>query len=280
MEKRKRNQKSYRKTMGQLPGEGINMKKAVILGGIITIAVLVLILIIFAILAGSKKERSDTAPDAAKKSSTKTPIIVEEKEPDSGMDSDVLIRWMAELDRICAGKDGSAAQSAYEVMKLEGSIPGKVFNGSKGINAVSVSMNSLDRDNGSDGQDGSDAAGNNGTDGLSGKDGAGGRGETIKGEKGDKGDKGDKGQNATGKDGTQGLKGDQGQAGASVFIIYADDMQGTNAANHPTETSKYIGTYTGTSMPSSYSQYSWAQYRSYILLPRKNADGTTTLQIK
>ncbi|MDE6625591.1 MAG: hypothetical protein K2K56_04390 [Lachnospiraceae bacterium] len=232
-------------------------------------------------------------------------IIVEEKKDDAKMDTEILDQWTKELTRIGQGTDGSSAEGA------EVGIAGKVFNGLAGINATGLygidTSSSYDSDGweyyeaSADGYDYESSSwrdtsngvttystsGQNGQDGASGTNGANGaagsRGEagtSIKGEKGDKGDKGDAGKDATGKDGSQGLQGEEGKAGASVFIIYADDTNGTNATNHPTETSKYIGTYTGVSMPTAYSQYAWSQYRSYILMPKKNSDGSTTLQIK
>lgn len=301
MDKKNINLRNLNRTKSQYGG-GITGNKS-----ITAIAGLVVGLVVLGSIALFLGKRGGETPEPVQEKQIETEkpdvgIIVEEKTDDAKMDTEILDQWTKELARIGQGADGSSAEGA------ETGIVGKVYNGLAGINATGLygidTSSSYDSDdweyyeasadgydfesssgrNGSNGADGSSSNGQDGSNEANGTSGAtgsrGDAGSSIKGEKGDKGDKGDAGKNATGKDGSQGLQGEQGKSGASVFIIYADDTSGTNAANHPTETSKYIGTYTGVSMPTAYSQYAWSQYRSYILMPKKNADGSTTLQIK
>lgn len=72
--------------------------------------------------------------------------------------------------------------------------------------------------------------------------------------RGDKGDKGDKGESGTaGKDGTSYF----------MYTKYAESATGTNMSDSPTDNSKYIGIYTGTSSmpPASASSYKWSEYK-------------------
>lgn len=295
MDKKNINLRNLNRTKNQYGG-GITGKKS-----ITAIAGLVVGLVLLGSIALFLGKRGGGTPEPVQEKQIETEkldvgIIVEEKTDDTKMDTEILDQWTKELARIGQGADGSSAEGA------ETGIVGKVYNGQAGINATGLygietasasgsegrehyeaGTNGLDGEsndgqNGLNGADGNSSSGQDGANGATGSRGD--NGSSVKGEKGDKGDKGDAGKNATGKDGSQGLQGEQGKSGASVYIIYADDTSGTNAANHPTETSKYIGTYTGVTLPTAYSQYSWSQYRSYILMPKKNADGSTTLQIK
>lgn len=79
----------------------------------------------------------------------------------------------------------------------------------------------------------------------------------VKGEKGEKGEKG-----AAGATGTAGANGKDGTS-YYMHVKYAENATGANMSDAPTDSSKYIGVYTGTSSyaPSSASSYRWSQYK-------------------
>lgn len=108
--------------------------------------------------------------------------------------------------------------------------------------------------NGKDGKDGKDGAtGKTGAAGKDGKDGkAGATGRT--GATGKTGATG-----ATGKTGPAGRDGEAGKDGKNVYVKYAKDINGTGMTSTPTSETKYIGTYTGTSEPTSASAYLWSR---------------------
>ncbi len=64
----------------------------------------------------------------------------------------------------------------------------------------------------------------------------------------------------TGAAGKDGKDGKDGQNGKSVYYRYAEDSQGKNWSTYPTESSKYIGIYTGTKASTNPSDYSWSRY--------------------
>ena len=102
--------------------------------------------------------------------------------------------------------------------------------------------------------------GENGKDGLNGKDGVDGK-DGINGRDGMDGADG-----SDGRDGEDGKDGRDGRDGNSSFFAYADNVNGSVIKNFhrdtPLPTSKWIGVYSGTSAPSSQSQYTWSQYKT------------------
>ena len=119
---------------------------------------------------------------------------------------------------------------------------------------------------------GTSSNGKNGADGINGKDGADGR-DGINGTDGRDGINGTDGRDgidgadgSNGKDGADGKDGRDGRDGNSSFFAYADSVNGSVVKNFhrdtPLPTSKWIGVYSGTSAPSSQSQYTWSQYKT------------------
>lgn len=114
------------------------------------------------------------------------------------------------------------------------------------------------------------------------------------GEPGEKGDRGETGQRGaqgpagrtgasgkTGSVGATGEKGDPGESGKdglSTFIVYADTKDGKNMSMTPKETSKFIGTYQGTTRSSDPKDYTWTEYKDKIIT-YTNDDGKPTIHI-
>ncbi|MDE6388338.1 MAG: hypothetical protein K2L82_11105 [Lachnospiraceae bacterium] len=63
-----------------------------------------------------------------------------------------------------------------------------------------------------------------------------------------------------GKDGKDGEDGKAGKDGMSIFIMYSATSSGDNMTDVPTEDTKYMGTYTGTSASSNPADYTWTRY--------------------
>lgn len=105
--------------------------------------------------------------------------------------------------------------------------------------------------NGKDGKDGKQGIagkdGKDGKDGLNGKDGK----DGVKGK--------------DGVDGKDGINGTDGIDGKNVFIKYAEDANGTGMTDTPNDKTKYMGTYSGSTEPTSATSYSWTQYRDLIV---------------
>lgn len=126
------------------------------------------------------------------------------------------------------------------------------------------------------GKDGSSSVvGKDGTSGISGKDGTAGKNgkdgiDGINGKDGADGRDGFDGvdgkDGADGKDGKDGSNGKNGKDGNSSYFAYADSVNGNVIKNFhrdtPLQTSKWIGVYSGTSAPTSQSQYTWSQYKT------------------
>lgn len=129
----------------------------------------------------------------------------------------------------------------------------------------SASSSTADKTGGSGSSDGTStiktgANGKDGIDGINGKDGMDGR-DGINGRDGIDGADGN-----DGRDGADGKDGRDGRDGNSSFFAYADSVNGSVVKNFhrdtPLPTSKWIGVYSGTSAPSSQSQYTWSQYKT------------------
>lgn len=131
--------------------------------------------------------------------------------------------------------DGSASSSTADKTGGPGS--------SDGTSTIKTGANGKDGIDGIDGKDGID-----GRDGINGRDG-------IDGADGN-----------DGRDGADGKDGRDGRDGNSSFFAYADSVNGSVVKNFhrdtPLPTSKWIGVYSGTSAPSSQSQYTWSQYKT------------------
>lgn len=121
-------------------------------------------------------------------------------------------------------------------------------------------------------------------EGAAGKDGeAGAPGE--RGEPGPRGAAGPAGKTGaagkTGNTGATGEKGDTGESGMdglSTFIVYADTEDGKNMSATPKESSKFIGTYQGTTRSSDPKDYIWTEYKDKIVT-YTNDDGKPTIHI-
>lgn len=163
------------------------------------------------------------------------------------------------------GKDGRDGMNGLDGKDGKDGINGK--DGKNGTNGI----------NGKDGKDGLNGAdGKNGKDGESGKDGK----DGINGIDGADGKDGENGKDGiNGKDGENGTDGINGR---STFVAYADDKYGNGFSLIPTETTKYIGTCITeeTVQPSKASEYSWQQYRTYIITSATDETKTTTLYIQ
>ncbi|MBD5469911.1 MAG: hypothetical protein HDR19_01975 [Lachnospiraceae bacterium] len=160
------------------------------------------------------------------------------------------------ISTISDGEDGKDGKDGKD------GIDGK--NGTNGINGK----------DGKDGRDGIDGAnGKNGTDGVNGKDGK-------DGNDGKDGEDGKDGRD--GIDGKDGENGRDGMDGKTTFIAYANDQYGTGFSLTPTETTKYIGTCITeeTIQPSKASEYTWQQYRTYIITSATDENKVTTLYIQ
>lgn len=166
------------------------------------------------------------------------------------------------------GKDGKDGLNGMDGKDGKDGINGK--DGKNGTNGI----NGKDGKDGLNGADGKD--GENGKDGLNGADGK-------DGENGKDGKDGINGENGKdGKDGKDGLNGENGTNGRSTFVAYANDKYGNGFSLVPTETTKYIGTCISeeTEQPSKASEYSWQQYRTYIITSVTDESKTTTLYIQ
>lgn len=70
-----------------------------------------------------------------------------------------------------------------------------------------------------------------------------------------------------GKDGEAGATGAAGKDGATTYIAYAEDADGKNARETPTEQTKYIGTVTSNTGRPKYSssKWTWTQYKDAVI---------------
>lgn len=157
------------------------------------------------------------------------------------------------------GKDGRDGTDGKDGRDGKDGEDGK--NGTNGTNG----KNGIDGADGEDGKDGRDGA--DGKDGVNGKDGADGK-DGVNGK--------------DGVDGANGVDGKDGADGRTTFVAYANDKYGNGFSTVPTETTKYIGTCitAETTQPTKASEYSWQQYRTYIITSTTDENKTTTLYIQ